>query len=70
MSQFPVKFKLIAVNNFPLQIVSAFYFLSSEEEFEVKIELTYLEMFIKETSSNNCLKEEIMLGLDELGEVR
>jgi hypothetical protein len=52
MSQFPVKFKLIAVNNFPLQIVSAFYFPSSEEEFEVKIELTCLEMF-----TNNCLYE-------------
>jgi hypothetical protein len=61
MSQFPVKFKLIAVNNFPLQIVSAFYFPSSEEEFEVKIELTCLEIFIKELGSNNCLDEGIML---------
>ncbi len=30
----------------------------------------FLEMFVTETSSNNCLYEGIMLGLDELGEVR
>ncbi len=31
---------------------------------------TFLEMFVTETTSNNCLYEGIMLGLDELGEVR